>query len=86
MSAKPGELKARWSHSESDLIFDWGGYGATKPDGALLCGTLCNKRLEEKFPEGGYHYVHSFAEELERRGYDLTTLKFSIRQKPKPTA
>lgn len=73
MRARPGELKATWSRREEDINFDWGGSGAGKPDGHMLYGAICCVVLV-----GG----KTLMQELEARGYDLTTLRFSIRQKP----
>lgn len=72
--AKPGELRAVWAKSVEgrDLHFIRG-EGVPRADGALLCHALTSK-----------HYTtdeRSLAEELHRRGYDLTTLRFSIRKK-----
>lgn len=71
MSARPGELKARWSARERDVLFEWGAGGANKTDGSWLNSWF------------GHHkgFDATFLKELEARGYDLTTLKFSVRQK-----
>lgn len=73
LTAKPGQLRAGWSRPEpgcpSDLCYAWGGSGAEGSEGRLLSRAL------DELPvfEG-----RSLREELERRGYDITTLKFSI--------
>lgn len=83
--AKPGELKAQWGklsrYDKPDFIFDWG-EGIGKPDGHLLYGLLCCERLYKNYdaPEGP---KRTFIEELEARGYDTTTLRFSVMMKPK---
>lgn len=69
--ANPGELRAAWGRDEipgnaPDLQFAWGGNGAAKGD------TIC---LMEAFHGTG------LLKELEARGYDITTLKFSIQRK-----
>ncbi len=71
-SARPGELIAGWNARERDVGFAWGGAGASKADGSLLYSFLAYLK--------GLH-GKTFVEELEARGYDLTTLRFSIRQK-----
>lgn len=71
MTAKPGELKAGWSRRERDILFDWGGQGATKADSHVLHSALCTT-----FPAD-----RSLVAELEARGYDISTLRFSIRRK-----
>lgn len=73
MRAKPGELKAYWNSRESDVDFAWGGEGATKPDGGMLCHALCEQK--------GL-YDRTLVQELEHRGFDISTLRFSIRRKP----
>lgn len=75
MSANPGELKAAFGRDESgglDIQYAWGGHGAQKPDARVLCNAI----EEAKVFDG-----RSLSQELERRGYDLTTLRFSIRMK-----
>jgi hypothetical protein len=71
MSAKPRELKARWSKKENDILFEWGAEGADKSDGSWLNTWLT------------YHkgFDSTFVKELEARGFDLKSLKISIRQK-----
>lgn len=72
MKAKPGEIKAGWNARERDVGFAWGGDGASKADSNLLYGALCFKSvLGDK----------TLVQELEARGYDLTTMRFSIRRK-----
>lgn len=78
--AKSGELKAQWGklrHDSPDVCFAWGGGGADSADGHLLHSMFGGWCGENYRGSGG------FLKELERRGYDLTTLKFYIRQKPK---
>lgn len=73
MSAKPGELKARWSKRERDVLMEWGAAGADKLDGSWLNSWLSHHR----------GFDGTFLAELEARGYDLTTLKISVKQKAK---
>ena len=58
-------LKAYWSRREKDIVFSY----PTKPDGQLLCNALHGIGVKE------------LVAELDRRGYDITTLKFTIKQK-----
>lgn len=77
--AKPGQLKAQWGklpYDTPDLIFCWGD-GVPKCDGSLLNSALSGKRHH---PFDGT-WSDSLIEELEKRGYDITTLKFSIQKK-----
>jgi hypothetical protein len=67
-------LRARWSKREKDILISF----PSKPDGHLLHIHLnCERR--------GFDDVvmPSLVKELESRGYDITTLKFSIQRKPK---
>lgn len=88
--AQPGQLKAQWgqpAHESPQLCYAWGP-GVLRGDGNLLHCMLSGKRArlamgEERIQNGGFPVIYepSFLEELESRGYDLTTLKFSIRKK-----
>ena len=71
-------LRARWSDGLGDIAIDY----QTIDDGRLLNSALCSKvvRIDDATPSG-YSWGPSLAEELEARGYDLTTLKFSIQKK-----
>lgn len=71
-----------------DIFYAWGGDGARRCDGALLNYVFTQKRLrlvygDEQKQNGGlnWKFDSSFLEELESRGYDITTLKFSIQRK-----
>jgi len=64
----PG-LWVKWSKSERDLLMF---HDKHSPDGRLLHSAFnCVKVCDER----------SLTEELDRRGFDLTTLKFSIERK-----
>ena len=71
--AKPGQLIARWGRAdrghEPSIVYAWGADGACKSDSRILCNAL----EEVKVFNG-----KTLAEELDSRGYDLTTLRFSI--------
>jgi len=82
--AAPGELLMRWGklpHENPDMCMAWG-EGCTRRDGGLLHYLLCSKRMTWK--DGNPRFEPSFLEELEARGYDLTTLRFSVRKKEAP--
>lgn len=73
--AKPGELKIAYGKSEGelDLFYCHGGDGARR----------CDARLLSHFIEGvKYFDERNLREELEYRGYDITTLRFSVMKKP----
>ena len=69
-------LSARWDKKEEDIIF----FYPTSASGHLLHSIFCSERiyldenLEAKFDK-------SFVDELEERGYDITTLRFSVERK-----
>lgn len=83
--AKPGELRACWGKADRwsgpDICYAWGD-GVPRADGRLLHNTLSSERMTVDFPNTGHKWVPSFVQELEERGYDLTTLRFSIQRKP----
>lgn len=67
--SRPHVLGARWSKKENDLIFDF----PSKPDGALLYYALTfTKTLSGD---------KTLVEELTARGYDITTLRFTIERR-----
>lgn len=71
--AKPGELKAAWGRAAEDgpdICGAWQEPGARKADMNLLLGWLSLIPL---------HGGKTFTAELKERGYDLTTLRFSVR-------
>jgi len=73
MKTKPGELKACWNKKENDITLSWGGEGADKCDGGWLSSWLTHHK----------GFDGTFIEELELRGYDITTLKISVKRKSK---
>ena len=92
--AKPGQLLIYYGklpHDDPDVIFAWGGAGANKCDANLLTFALSGKRQrvvygEDRVKNGGWPVVFdpSVIEELEARGYDITTIQFSIMKKEVP--
>lgn len=90
--AKPGELIMFWGklpHDSPDVCYAWGADGANKCDGHLLNSILGSPRLriaygEEREKHGQHVWDRSLLDELKARGYDITTLRFYIKQLPKP--
>ena len=79
---KPDELKMafRKFDGQHDMVFG-NGSECCRSDRALLNYLTCSPRLELNL-EGNYpKFGKSLMEELVDRGYDLSTLKFSIRKK-----
>ena len=77
--AKPGELKAQWgklAHDTADICYAWGEC-VSKADAHLLHNALSSEHLRHLDNK----WTPSLLKELESRGYDLTTLKFSIQKK-----
>ena len=71
VNVKPGQLRAAYGRCDGDLdlVYAWGGEGAQKADSRILM-----RALEENPVFDGKTLV----KELVERGYDITTLKFSI--------
>lgn len=69
MNRKP-DLSVRWSRRERALIYD-----GSRPTGGMLASFF--ERIEHPDKK-------TLAAELDARGYDLTTLRFSIRKKAAP--
>lgn len=78
--AKPGQLIARYGREVGgqslQILYAWGGEGACKSDSRIVM-----RALEDLPLLGGKTLV----EELIARGYDITTLRFSV-ERPRPTA
>ena len=75
VKAKPGELKVAYGKgsygSETDLFYAWG-EGVHKGSANVLSHFL------EEIKDGGL----TLRQELQERGFDITTLKFSIQKLP----
>ena len=84
LKAKPGELRAYYGRADRwsglDVCYAWGP-GAHKSDAHLLHNVISTDRLQLGFPGGGHEFGPSFVKELESRGYDISTLRFSIQKK-----
>lgn len=77
--AREGQLKAQWgklADSDYDLCYVWG-KGASRADAHLLHSALTLKPYMPLTKE----FAPSFLEELEARGYNVTTLKISVEKK-----
>ncbi|WP_395326958.1 hypothetical protein WBP06_09575 [Novosphingobium sp. BL-8H] len=84
-TAKAGEIKIVWGrvdrHNRPDLCVAWGDGTDMRCTGSLMMHALTEKRLRSKFPGPGYEYEPSLIDELEDRGFDITTLRFTIEKK-----
>lgn len=77
ITAKPGELRAAFGRDDArgnspDIMYAWGGGGSSSPDGRVL-----SNAFEEAIVFDG----KPLRKVLEERGYDITTLRFTIQQK-----
>ena len=82
---KDGELKIYWGrgsrHDAPDVMIAWQGDSAMKRDSNLLFFHLCHKHPDPHTKPIFSKMNPSLIEELEKRGYDISTLKFSIMKK-----
>jgi hypothetical protein len=75
---RPGPLTARWDARKRDIVYRT----PRSHDGMALWGALAMKRARVDIGKPfGVVYDPSFLEELDARGYDLTTLRFSVQKK-----
>lgn len=79
VKAKPGELKIGFGRDGDedgpDIVFAWG-EGLTKADASLLWYHFSNERADYTGKP-----VPSLLNELKDRGFDLSTLKLTVRKK-----
>jgi len=82
---KDGELRMYWGrpdpHDCPDVVLAWQGNSHMRADTALLHYVICSKRPDPRKLPIFSVMEPSLIEELEARGYDITTLKFSIMKK-----
>ena len=82
---KDGELRMYWGREDHDrtpdVILAWQGNRMMKRDTAMLHYHMCSKRPNPFKQPLWSEMLPSMIEELEERGYDITTLKFSIMKK-----
>jgi len=81
---KDGELRVYWGklpHDSPDVIFAWQGDGSMRRDSKLL--SVCfGSKMPDPFAKPIFSKMNpSLIEELEARGYDITTLRFSVMKK-----
>lgn len=83
---KDGELRVYWGkepHNNPDVMLAWQGEGGMRADTRLLYYHLCAQH-PDPFEKPLFSKMNpSLIQELEARGYDITTLKFSIMKKAK---
>lgn len=81
---KDGELRVYYGklpHDEPDVVFEWRGDSSMMRDTRLLYSVLaCPK--PDLFAKPLFSKMEpSLLQELEARGYDISTIKFSIQKK-----
>lgn len=81
---KDGELRVYWGklpHDSPDIIYEWKGNSSMRYDSRLLHYHFSSRR-PDPFTKPLFSKMDpSLIEELEARGYDITTVKFSIMKK-----
>lgn len=77
---KPGTLKLRWDKRQGDFVIDY----PSRPDGWLLWGLACLDRPHVDPATLKVGWEPSLIAELERRGYDTTTLVIQVRKRGAP--
>lgn len=84
------DQSVRWSKREGSLLYHW---KADKPTSMLIAHYFESVKYGDTFGELGKkirsdpndpRYERSLAQELDARGYDLSTFRFSIRKKAQP--
>lgn len=74
---KPGQLQVGWAREgrtqAPELFFCYGGYGANPRDNAVIV---------QAFSSAENAAGNTLIEELVARGYDLSTLRFSVEKLP----
>ena len=71
-------------HDNPDVVLAWQGNASMKHDTSLLHYHLCSKHPDPHMQPIFSKMLPSLIEELQARGYDITTLKFSIQKKVQP--
>lgn len=84
--AAPNELVIRWGRADGDgpdVCYAWGAE-CSKSDAHLLHNHLGSERPDFSVRPIFSAMLPSIWDELKARGYDLTTLRFSIRKENTP--
>lgn len=80
---KDGAIKFQYGRNDGELDFMvLFGNDVPRCDRALVMNTFTSQRCHPDFmAPAGVVFNDSFVAELERRGYDISTLRFSIERK-----
>ena len=83
-----GELRMYWGrasrYDSPDVVLAWQGDRAMKRDTNMLSSYMCSRHPDPLAKPLWSAMMPSLVEELQARGYDITTLKFSIKKKVQP--
>ncbi len=86
MARNLNKLSLIWDKRQKDFVVKY----PRRCDGALIMSVIVSDNLKWCLPDNAdnksypYNWIkENLREELEKRGYDLTTLKFSIELKDK---
>ena len=82
MAIQENILSVKWSKRHNDFMINY----PRSSDGRLIADALLSDQLRYCISDKDRPYPHNYTvenlkKELEERGYDLTTLKFSIKLK-----
>lgn len=82
---KDGELRMYWGklpHDSPNVVLAWQGDSSMKRDTNLLHYVMCSQKPKVNVNTVDWSQMQpSLIEELKARGYDITTLQFSIRKR-----
>jgi hypothetical protein len=82
--AKPGQLVVAWGrvdrHNNPSVVYAYPDRDG-KCDSRVICDALEGARYRPSLRQPGYTVEKSLLEELDERGYDLTTLRLTISKK-----
>ena len=81
---KDGELRIYYGklpHDNPDVVLAWQGDSMMKRDTALLHHFICSQHPDPHFRPIFGKMNKSLVDQLVERGYDITTLNFSIMKK-----
>lgn len=71
-----GHLTVKWSKRERDFVI----WSPCRPDGHLAHNRFSAQPMKYDVGKREHYWEPSFIEELRSRGYDTTTLRFSVKR------
>jgi hypothetical protein len=85
---KDGELAMYWGRVDGDapdVVYEWRGDSSMRSDSRLLYHLVGCERVDPRASPLYSKMIPSLIDQLIGRGYDITTLKFSIMKKTDET-